>query len=69
MVLGDLLETSLRQALGVSEGSLLIFLQRPVSATLAAVVALLVLWSLVRRFRQARRPACAAPAQPEEKLT
>ena len=69
MVLGDLLETSLRQALGVSEGSLAIFVERPVSATLATVVTLLVVWPMVRRFRKARRPACGGTGQPEEKLT
>jgi TctA family transporter len=53
----------------VSEGSLAIFVERPVSATLTGVVVLLVVWPLVRRFRQARRATCAASRQPEEKLT
>lgn len=60
MVLQDLLETSLRQALSVSEGSLLIFVQRPVSAALVAVIAFMIGWPLLRRFRQSRRPAAAA---------
>jgi putative tricarboxylic transport membrane protein len=57
MVLQDLLETSLRQALSVSEGSLMIFVQRPVSAALVVAIALLIAWPVVRRFRAARRPA------------
>jgi putative tricarboxylic transport membrane protein len=56
MVLGDLLETSLRQALAVSNGSFAIFVQRPVAAALFAVIALLLTWPLLRagwrRLRQ-----------------
>jgi putative tricarboxylic transport membrane protein len=48
MVLGDLLETSLRQALGVSEGSFAIFIERPVSAGLFGAIALILAWPLLR---------------------
>jgi putative tricarboxylic transport membrane protein len=48
MVLGDLLETSLRQALGVSQGSLAIFIERPVSAVLFGAIALILGWPLLR---------------------
>lgn len=47
MVLGDLLETSLRQALAISDGSFLIFLQRPVSAILLAAIVLALLGPLI----------------------
>jgi putative tricarboxylic transport membrane protein len=50
MVLGDLLETSMRQALNISDGSLLIFLERPVSATLVAAIAFILAWPLVARL-------------------
>jgi putative tricarboxylic transport membrane protein len=62
MVLQDLLETSLRQALSVSEGSLLIFVERPVSAALVAAMALMIVWPLVRRFRALRRAGDGAVA-------
>lgn len=44
MVMGDTLELSLRQVLSVSEGSLLPFVQRPMSATMLAGAAMIVLW-------------------------
>lgn len=52
MVIGDLLETSLRQALGISEGSLAIFVQRPVSGVLVAGIVLMLAWPLLRRLRR-----------------
>jgi putative tricarboxylic transport membrane protein len=56
LVLGPLMENSLRQSLLVSQGSFLIFLTRPVSATLLALsVLLLVLpllpWFLARKWK------------------
>lgn len=49
MVLGDLMETSMRQALNIGEGSPLVFFSRPVSAALMTVVILMVVWPLARR--------------------
>lgn len=62
MVLGDLLESSLRQALGVSDGSFLIFLERPVSALLVVGCVLMLVWPLVRRVLPGtkRRPLAAS---------
>lgn len=68
MVLQDLLETSLRQALSVSEGSLLIFVERPVSAALVAAIALMIGWPLLRRFRRPRK-AAASSVTVEESAT
>jgi putative tricarboxylic transport membrane protein len=60
LVLGDLAESALRQSLIMSQGSLLIFLQSPISAviTLAALVlfALPVFGPLMRRLRALPRP-------------
>lgn len=47
-VLGDILERSVRQALLVGLGSPMIFVQRPISAILLSVAAILLLWPLVR---------------------
>jgi putative tricarboxylic transport membrane protein len=59
LVIGDLLEASLRQALTISEGSLAIFVQRPVSAVLTAgcVFALAWPWFRARRKSRAERRA------------
>jgi putative tricarboxylic transport membrane protein len=56
LVLGPMMENSLRQSLLVSQGSFLIFLTRPVSATLLAIsVFLLVMpllpWLLARKWK------------------
>ncbi len=51
LVLGPMLETSLRQSLIMSRGDLTIFLVRPVSAALLAVTLLLLLRPLARRAR------------------
>jgi putative tricarboxylic transport membrane protein len=52
MILGPLAEAQLRNAVAIGEGSFMVFLQRPMSATLlAVVVAILVLpkvWKLLR---------------------
>jgi putative tricarboxylic transport membrane protein len=49
MILGPLAEAQMRNALAMGEGNWLVFLQRPMSATLfAVVVAVLVLPRLVR---------------------
>lgn len=59
MVLGDLLETSLRQALGVSGGSFAIFLERPVAAVMVAATVLVLAWPLLRQAWPRLRPGGA----------
>jgi putative tricarboxylic transport membrane protein len=57
LVLGDLAENALRQSLIMSQGSLLIFFQSPISAFISAAALLLfalpALGPLVRRLRAA----------------
>jgi putative tricarboxylic transport membrane protein len=64
LVLGDMAESALRQSLIMSQGSVLVFLQRPISAviTIAALVlfALPIFGPLLRRLRL--RPSEAAGA-------
>jgi len=50
-VLGPILETALRRSLILSEGSFLIFLQRPVSAALLAVAFSVLLFPFLSRMR------------------
>jgi putative tricarboxylic transport membrane protein len=58
IILGDLLDKSLRRGLTLSDGSLEPFLTRPISATFAGLILLTILFSIppVRRlvFRTAR---------------
>src|SRR5262245_60445305 len=65
LVLGDLAESALRQSLIMSQGSILIFLQSPISAviTVAALVlfALPVLGPLMRRLRPVPPAVPTAP--------
>ncbi|MDM0084715.1 tripartite tricarboxylate transporter permease [Variovorax sp. J31P179] len=55
MVIGDLLESSMRQALSISEGSFLIFLQRPASAALTVAGILMLGWPLLQKMKTLRK--------------
>ncbi|WBY00254.1 tripartite tricarboxylate transporter permease [Ramlibacter tataouinensis] len=65
MVLGDLMETSMRQALNIGEGSPAIFFSRPVSAALMSAVLLMLLWPLLRRGWRILRGAPVPAAPPK----
>jgi putative tricarboxylic transport membrane protein len=57
MILGPLAEAQLRNAMSIGEGSAMVFVQRPMSlALLALVLAVLVLPRLLRRWRKATPP-------------
>jgi len=49
MVLGPIMETSLRQTLLISRGSFSVFYTRPICATLLVVTAAFLIWPLLRR--------------------
>ncbi|HYT54580.1 MAG TPA: tripartite tricarboxylate transporter permease [Verrucomicrobiae bacterium] len=51
MVLGPIMETSLRQTLLISRGSFSVFYTRPICATLLVVTAAFLIWPLFRRRR------------------
>ena len=59
LVLGDIVDKSLRRGLVLSDGSLEPFFMRPISGALAAVVAIMLLAQIpaVRRRFPGRRPA------------
>jgi len=58
-VLGDAMERALRQSLMMSQGDLATFVQRPISAIMLGLAALILLSPLLRRFNQARVRAIA----------
>lgn len=58
LVLAPLMESSLRQSLTISRGSLWIFIERPISATLLVLVVLALIWPmLVWAFGRSRKAA------------
>ena len=54
MVLGPLMEENLRRALLISRGDWSVFLTRPLSATLMAIAAFLLILSLLPALRKKR---------------
>jgi putative tricarboxylic transport membrane protein len=54
MILGPMAEQQLRRALAIAEGSPLVFLTRPISATLLAIAFLLLAGPGLLRLRRAR---------------
>jgi putative tricarboxylic transport membrane protein len=52
MVLGPIMETSLRQSLLISRGSFAVFYTRPICAALLALTAAFLIWPLIRRRRK-----------------
>jgi putative tricarboxylic transport membrane protein len=68
LVLGDMTENALRQSLIMSQGSLLIFFQRPIAGVITAVAVFfyvmpaIALWRAKRRARHAQGPPPGDPA-------
>jgi putative tricarboxylic transport membrane protein len=52
LILGDKLENALRQSLVMSDGSLLVFVTRPIAACFIALAVVATLWSLYVRYRR-----------------
>ena len=59
-VLGPLLETNLRRALLLSQGDPMVFLERPISAALLAVTAVMLLTLILPSIRKSRKHAFEA---------
>ena len=57
MILGPMLETSFRQSMTISQGNPAIFFQRPFSAILLTLVAVILILSLFFSTRRIKRPA------------
>jgi len=61
LVLGNLLETSLRQSMIISNGNPAIFFTRPISGTILAIAILAVIWPFIKKgFNRLRGKAKAA---------
>jgi putative tricarboxylic transport membrane protein len=54
LVLGPLMETNFRNALKISDGSFMIFLTKPISATLLAIAVLLLLSTGFSSYKKAK---------------
>ena len=50
LVMGDFLEASLRQTLNISNGSWMIFLQRPIAGSIVGIGFLMIIWPAIGRF-------------------
>jgi putative tricarboxylic transport membrane protein len=55
MVMGDTLESALRQTLGRSDGSLMPFIERPIAASILAVMVLMLIWPWLRQLFVSRK--------------
>ncbi len=64
-ILGPMLEENFRRALLLSRGSFSIFVMRPISGTLIALIAGFFCWQIVAFVRQARRRSGARLALPQ----
>jgi TctA family transporter len=62
-ILGPMLEENFRRAMLISRGSFSVFITRPISGTLLALIALFIVWQLLTFYFQSRRKI-AAVAQP-----
>ncbi|HWP13818.1 MAG TPA: tripartite tricarboxylate transporter permease [Ramlibacter sp.] len=60
MILGPLAEAQLRNAVSIGEGSAMVFLQRPMSATLVALIIAVLLLPRLFKLMQKRKPVQAA---------
>jgi TctA family transporter len=63
-ILGPMLEENFRRALLLSRGSFSIFVKRPISGTLFALIALFVAWQIYSFVRDSRKRAAEKKATP-----
>ena len=59
-ILASLIENAFRQSLLMSEGSLWIFVSRPISGTLMAIFAIVLVGQLISTYRRQKRNACGS---------
>ncbi len=55
LLMGPMMERSLYQALNLSHGSMLVFIQRPISATLLSIIALMSLYVAYKAIKGKKR--------------
>ena len=61
-ILGPMLEENFRRAMLLSRGSFNVFINRPISGTLIAAIALFITWQVLAFFFQARKARTELPA-------
>jgi len=59
-ILGPMLEENFRRAMLLSRGDFGVFVSRPISGTLLAVIAIVVVWQVVAFFRAVRKKSAPA---------
>ncbi|MFT4267606.1 MAG: tripartite tricarboxylate transporter permease [Xenophilus sp.] len=64
-ILGPMLEENFRRAMLISRGSFGVFVQRPISATLLSLIAILVIWQITAFVLEAKKKRGAALAAPQ----
>jgi len=64
-ILGPMLEENFRRAMLLSRGSLSVFVSRPISGTLVALVAVFFVWQIVDYVRQVRRRSVTGLPAPQ----
>lgn len=60
MVLGGIVERSMRRAMSLSQGDWTVFFTRPISGAMLALAIVMLVWSLYRVFRQKKKDHDAA---------
>lgn len=61
LVLGDMAESSFRQSMLLSRGSLSIFWSNPLVGTIVGLALLMLFWPLISSLGRRARPGAAAP--------
>jgi putative tricarboxylic transport membrane protein len=64
-VLGDILESSLRQAILVGRGTMTLFVSRPIALTLVIACVALIAWQIYEAIRDVKRVSGRAPGTAE----
>jgi TctA family transporter len=62
-ILGPMLEENFRRAMLLSRGSFVAFVERPISATLLGVIAMVVMWQVWGAMRKGRGSAVATTTE------
>ena len=61
-ILGPMLEENFRRAMLLSRGSFNVFINRPISGTLIAAIALFITWQVAAFYFQTRKARTELPA-------
>jgi TctA family transporter len=62
-ILGPMLEENFRRAMLISRGDFRVFINRPISGTLIALIALFIVWQVLVFYFQSRKPTARSPSE------